>query len=139
MKSCLEIIRSEIVAIQEERLRLFQVGISLLSALEVALFYIRRDIHDHLGLLPNQALPFNRFIIGTGILAVIALIFSALMIAISSRNESLRKLYKDMGFEAELPLTPRIKWAMPLTILCFFIIPAMDIFIRVYVISFKLD
>jgi len=132
MKSSLEIIRSEIVAIQEERLRLFQIGISLLTALEVALFYIRRDIHDHLGLLVTQPLPFNRFIVGTGVLTIIASIFSALMVAISMRNQSLRKLYNEKGFEAELPLNPRIIWAMPLAILCFYIIPLMDLGIRLY-------
>jgi hypothetical protein len=126
-----KVLREEMVAIQDERVKLFQVGITVLAALETALYYIRSDVHKHLGIADNIPLPMPRYIIGTAMLAVIALIFTLLSQGISLRYRALRTQY-EASCKKDLPLPPRNKSARWLVFACYFAIPMLDLAIRLY-------
>lgn len=127
-----ELLRKELRSIHVERLRLLQVGITLLAAIETALYYIRRDVYEHLGLKPPEVLPFGRFIIGTSILFIIALIFIYLTFSVSKRYHFFRHQYEENCGDS-LPLPPRDRWAKPAVILIYVIFPLVDLGIRFWI------
>jgi hypothetical protein len=133
MKSDAEIIREELVAISDERIKLFSCSMTLLAALEMALHYIRRDLREQLGV---QTLPLPRFLVGTFILCAVAIAFSSLMLGIGRRTTFLRDQYEERCPNA-LELPPRNQKAKWLVLLCFFMFPLFDIGIRL-LISIKI-
>jgi hypothetical protein len=132
-------LRKELLANQDERIKVFQLGMTLLLAIETALYYIRRDVLDHLiadAVRLNHtapgSLPTHNFAAGNFILWGVAAIFSAITIAISQRNQFLRDQYAKYCKD-DLPLCPRIQWVRFIVIICYVAVPIMDIVVRIIV------
>ena len=136
-----KILRTEMGAIHEERLKVFQTGITLLLALETALYYLRRDVLEHLRLdaehnhaAPPYIVPWDHSLIGTAILAIVATIFTLLTWSISRRYRFLRNEYK-ARYPKELPLPTINPISRYLAIFCYLLFPVMDFGIQTWLRS----
>ncbi|MCF7966675.1 MAG: hypothetical protein K9L79_14225 [Methylobacter tundripaludum] len=76
-------LRQEIRASRTLATSLLQWGITVLAAVELNLYYVRRDVMKHLldagKLKVDELLPFPRWLIGTLLLSLLAYIFSQYM------------------------------------------------------------
>lgn len=136
MKSAEEFLRAELRSIRYIALRLCQWGVTVLISLHTAIFFLRKDIYERMltseELTKEQYLPWNRYILGTIVLIIVALIFSLLTAFVGSRYRfynSQLKTHAKSG--VAVPDPPKmVRW---LIFGLYFIFPALDIFIRFYI------
>ncbi len=79
-----KILWDEIRNIREIALKLLQWGVTVLTALQTAIFFFRKDIYqrmiDSQEIIQGHYIPWNRYIIGTVYLFFVATIFSYILV-----------------------------------------------------------
>lgn len=151
MKSKEEVLRDEIRSLRDLLFRIIQWGVSVLVAVQTALFFVRKEVvkslidrevsptvttkeaFEHLvqahQLSNGGYLPWQRYLLGTGFLFAVALIFSALTIYGSKQYRHYRQQLianLESGVTPpELHKTPR---RLIVTMYMFF--PAFDVLVR---------
>jgi hypothetical protein len=111
-----------------------QWGITVMISLQTALFFVRKDILawyiNSKQLSPGSELPLNRYLIGTGFLAFMALVLSKFT---ARANEQYRNYKKQLiqcrkagsGIE-DLPIRYTGRWAYAL----YLAFPVIDLIVR---------
>lgn len=111
-----------------------QWGVTVLAAVELNLYYVRRDVARYLielgALKPNELLPITRWLIGTAFLIMLAGIFARYTKRTTMHHRDYRRQLLDMkpsysGIEEPIPLggfNHRVAYYL------FFVFPAFDIF-----------
>lgn len=129
-----ELLREELRVNRTQMLTLLQWGVTVLSAVELNLYYIRRDATKHLvdnhAIIEKDLIPFPRWFIGTLLLCILALVFSYYMRRQHQRHVSYRKQLIEMksysGIIEDIPTGGTIG---RMHYLLFFIFPAFDVFV----------
>jgi len=112
-------LRQELRACRTLMTTLLQWGTTVMVAVELNLYYIRRDATQHLlsteGIHKGDALPFLRWGLGTGLLCILALVFSSYIGRIAKHHRSYREqLQKSPSYsgidEKSIPIGGRISW-----------------------------
>ena len=151
MKSPEELIREEIQSLRDLMLRLIQWGVSILVALQTALYFVRRDVIKSLidreltstttmgqavdklvqaGKLDAGALlPWRRYIAGTYFLLFVALIFAGITIYGSMQY---RHYKQQLAQHVSSGITDVQVYKMPrwLILLVFLFFPLFDVLVR---------
>jgi len=134
MKSDEEILREEIRALREIILKLYQWGVAFIATLQTAIFFIRREVLNGLiesGRLPKGSLlPLWRYFFGTAVVFIIALFFTTLSRAVSTRyqwyqaqlREKITSGVKEP--ESKSGRSTRLRW---MVIGIYFLFPSLDI------------
>lgn len=125
----------ELRDLRDVALRLLQWGVTVLASLQTAIFFLRKDVYERMlaskELTPDHHLPWNRYLVGTVFLFILASIFTYLLILVGNRYRKLREqlvatnLYQIEHGDAK-------KSARWVTVLVFFIFPLLDVFVRFY-------
>ncbi len=136
VKSKEEIIREEMRDIGNFMLKLCQWAVTTLIALQTAIFFLRSAALDRMllnGQVPKGApLPWNVYLMGTFILSVVASLFSGMIILMGNNYRHYHALLiknNESGLEVP-PITNKGRFYV---LGIFFIFPAMDILIRMYI------
>jgi hypothetical protein len=112
-----------------------QWGVTVLTAAALNLYYIRKDAKAHLVeqklLLPNELLPFFRWIIGTVFLLVVASVFASTMRRVALHLQAYRKQLRAMepsysGIVETIPVGNN-RFLNNTPYVLFFAIPALDL------------
>lgn len=133
-----KIIREEMRSWREIAFRLCQWGVGVLASLQTAIFLIRKEIYAYLiahgKLDPEQYqyLPWDRYLIGTGGLVMVAFIFTLMSIMVGRRYQFHVRLLETHS-ESGLPNYRASVFGRVLVCLLYFLFPALDVAIRVYV------
>jgi len=151
MKSTEEMLREEIQSLRDVLFRLVQWGVSVLVALQTALYFVRRDVIKSLidrELAPNvtmkQAvetlvkaeklaaealLPWWRYIAGTCFLLFVSLVFAGVTIYGTKQYRHARsELAKHVTSGITPPQTSNVP--LMLIVLMFLFFPLFDVFVR---------
>lgn len=130
-------IREELRAVRTLLQSQMQWGITVLAAVGLNLYYIRKDAKIHLVeqkvLQANELLPFFRWIIGTVFLVVLAAVFASAMRRVSLHHWAYRTQLRDMnggysGIVERIPVANN-RFLNSTPYILFFAIPALDFFI----------
>jgi hypothetical protein len=136
-------LRQELRVNRTQMFGLLQWGVTVLAAAELNLYYIRRDVTKHLvelnALKPDELLPFARWAVGgTGLLIILATVFSMYMKRAVDRHVLYRQQLMDMSPNYsginEIPKSGKGLRAggsllSSLHYLLFFIFPLFDVFL----------
>jgi Ni,Fe-hydrogenase I cytochrome b subunit len=130
-----EIVREELRSVREIGLKLAQWGVTTLAALQMILYYVRKDVY--LRLLESKAiqtgdlLPGEYYYFGTGFLFVVATIFTIFLFLVGDSYRYYRNLL-ETKIQVTVPVPPRPLTRAPrwLFLLTFYVFPVMDIVIR---------
>lgn len=138
-----QIVREEIRASTDRIITLYQWGVTVLISIQTALFFLRKDIYERMlasgEISKPQYLPWDRYLIGTGVLFVVALTFFGLTRIVRERIKFYLGLLQDKHlFPDALPTPPLPKLARFFAFILFFVFPVMDIAIRV-TLRFQLE
>jgi hypothetical protein len=126
-------LREELRASRTQLLGQMQWGITVLAAVGINLYYIRKDVHAHLVqqavITPQEILPFTRWFLGTFFLLVLAWVFTALAKRLSSHHGVYRQQLIDMdgGYSGIRERVPRASFLYRAPFIMFFSIPAIDL------------
>ncbi len=136
MKTSEEIIREELRALTGKMMDVYKWGVSLLATMQTAFFFLRKDVYqrmlDNHELAPGTYLPWNRYLIGTGVLLVVSLIFVGFSHFLRLRFYFYVKLLNDKSIcENPVPLPPTPWWIGWILTTLYFTFPIMDIVIRI--------
>lgn len=110
-------LRKELRASRQLIITQLQWAVTVLAASEINLYYVRRDIFQHLVAAkiidPNQLLPFFRWFLGTIFLTGLAYIFSRYSSRLVKRHEMYRVQLQEMkptysGITESLPIGGRL-------------------------------
>jgi hypothetical protein len=131
-----QIVREEMRAISERLLALYQWGVTVLISVQTAIFFLRKDIFERMSLngqlSKGQYIPWERYLIGTGVLFTIACVFLLLTRILRDRYKFYHVLLQDRDrFPDALPVPPINPIVRFLLLLLFFIFPILDLAIRV--------
>jgi len=130
-------LRQELRADRTLMTGLMQWGVGIMAAIQLNLYYIRRDAAKHLvdlkKLQPDQLLPFGRWVCGTLLLVLLAYIFSSYMKRIIVRHVGHRKQLENgassySGIEEVAP----IGGLKNMHNLLFWAFPAYDLIVYIY-------
>lgn len=129
-----EWLREELRANRSQMISLIQWGVTILAAIELNLYYIRRDVIRHLvdqkALQPNELLSPLRWSIGTLLLVIVAYAFSHYLGRTARRHVSYRDQLISMesysGIKEEIPTGGRIR---KVHYLLFYAFPLFDVFV----------
>ncbi len=129
-----DVVRSEIRGLRTIILRLNQWGVTVLASTQTALYFIRRDVMEHLRLAnPNVAtLPPDNYLRGTLFLVIIATAFYVLHLRASFRLQGYRDELARVAVSGlqEKKISP--VWARVVSFLVFYAFPAFDVFLRIF-------
>ncbi|MEY2487720.1 MAG: hypothetical protein QOH39_3368 [Verrucomicrobiota bacterium] len=145
MKTKEEIIRDEIRSFRQIAFDLCKWGVSVLAALQAAIFLIRKEVYDYLtthGELDPKLyhyLPWDRYLIGTGALFMVASIFFIFTVILGRRYRFYHQLLEQHA-ESGLPI-PKVRGiGRFLMATLYFTFPALDVAVRLYIrIHFELQ
>lgn len=117
-------------------------GVTTLIGLQTALFFLRNAAIGRMNasgeLPPGQHLPLGMYLVGTGILSVVAAIFVGITIVTSNHYRHYHGLLKANN-ESGLAV-PEIKNSgRILVFILYFMFPLLDILIRVYIQSIQIS
>ena len=139
MKNKEELLWDEVLSLRDILIILCQWGITALLGFQTAIFFIRKDTYEQLvassQINSGELVPFDRYVIGTTALIIVAIIFSTLTVMFGNRYRFYKNLLynnDESGIEI-IPTSPFGRWVV---VALFFIFPLMDIALRVY-ISFE--
>jgi len=130
-------LREELRSTRTIILNQMQWGITILAAVSLNLYYIRRDaklnLVQHKVLLESDQLPFLRWMLGSIFLLIIASIFASATRRITLHHQAYRKQLYDMspsysGITETLPVATN-RFLNKTPSLLFFAIPALDMFV----------
>lgn len=133
LKSKEQWLREELRASRTQLSNQMQWGITVLAAVSINLYYIRKDVHTHLvqqhRIDPSEMLPFQRWIIGTILLIFLAWIFTSLTRRYSIHHGVYRDQLMEMngGFSGIEEKVPRARFLHNAPSFLYFSIPALDI------------
>ena len=131
------VVREEIRHISTLTLRIFQLGITLLVALETALGFLRKEWLEYLlkqHLLPEGTvlLPRMAYGIGTVMLLVVAIVFTIMCsMGVNRHRWYLGELSRVRVSSLAEPPAPR-RWLQILLFAAFFFFPLLDLLVRVW-------
>src|ERR1019366_1727199 len=126
-------LRQEIRHLQESALRLQQWGLTVMIGVSTVIYYVRRDLtaqYVNQGrIAPGGMLPFQRYVIGTVILFVLACLFSRMAYNTSVRLGNYRKQLVEAELVSGIKELPRFVEFRYLSSGIFFIVVILDILI----------
>ena len=132
------IVREEVRHISTLTLRIFQLGITLLVALETALGFLRKEwlvflLNKHL--LPEGTilLPRLAYAIGTAMLLVVALVFTIMCSMGVKRHRWYLGELTRVRISSIVELPPPKPWLQILLFAAFFFFPVLDVLVRLWV------
>jgi len=125
-------LRKEIRAVRALSFGLIKWGVTVLVAVESSLYYLRRDISEHLvkagRIQAGELIPFVRWFLGTAFLLFLAFIFSSLVkyltVKIVSYREQLISMPECSGIKEVQPA--KSKWNVT-PYLLFYAFPCIDL------------
>src|ERR1051326_5880145 len=132
-KTTEEWLRKELRAGRKLAVNQVQWGVTVLAAVELNLYYVRRDVSKHLvdlhKLQPDQLLPIQRWILGTILLAILATIFTAYLGRTAKHHVAYRKQLLEMNprYSGINEQVPTGGWLNRLHPLLFFVFPIFDL------------
>ena len=89
-----KILWEELRNIREIALKMLQWGVTVMATLQTAIFFFRKDLYERMiaaGKLTNgEYIPWDRYLIGTFYLFVVASIFGYLLIMVGNRYRKIR-------------------------------------------------
>jgi hypothetical protein len=143
MKTAEETIREELRALTSKMIDVYKWGVGVLAGMQTAFFFLRKDIYDRMllsgELQKNQYLPWNRYLIGTVVLIIMAFIFTGFSAFLRQRFYFYAKLLSDKNRCPDaLPLPPTPHWITFILVSLYFIFPIIDIAIRM-VLHFQIE
>ena len=112
-------LRQELRACRTLMTTLLQWGTTVMVAVELNLYYIRRGVIQHLldtgTMHKGDVLPFLRWGLGTGLLCILALVFSSYIGRIAKHHRAYRaQLQEEPSYsgidEKSIPIGGRISW-----------------------------
>ena len=131
-----EIVRNELKSLRDLGLRLAQWGVTVLIGVQMALYYVRKDVHIRLIaaniIKKGDLLPASYYFWGTAFLFIIAGIFSFFLLLISNSYRHYKHLIETKEVPVTVPISPQVARKAPrlLIFLLFFIFPLLDIIVR---------
>jgi hypothetical protein len=130
-----ELIEAEMQSLRASGFWLCQWGVALLVTTELILVYIRRSSYANLlatkRITEGQMLPFPRHVLGTILLAVIAVIFTSLTILVSQRYRFYRG-HLERGSETAIPVPAGVSGVTNLIAAMFLVFPVLDLVLWFY-------
>ena len=131
-----QILREEMRSLADRLVATYQWGVTVLISTETAIFFLRKDIYERMlangQLTKNEYIPWDRYLIGTGVLLVLALIFFGLTRIIRERYKFYLKVLQDKHTIPDaLPTPPLPGLARLFGMVLFFVFPLMEIAIRI--------
>jgi len=127
-----EWLREEIRAVRTLAFTLIQWGVTVLTAVETSLYYLRRDVTEHLvashRILPGELIPWPRWLLGTLFLLFLAYIFSNLLNYLNKKLVSYREqLIAGPSYSGIVEVQPaKTKWSLAPHLL-FYAFPLIDL------------
>jgi hypothetical protein len=135
-KSKEEIIREEMRAASDMMLKLCQWAVTTLIGLQTAIFFLRSSVIERMlanGELPKgEPLPWNMYLMGTFILAVVAGIFSAMTLLAGKQYRHYHLLLMANN-QSGLPVPPPTNLGRILIFALYFTFPLLDILLRTFI------
>jgi len=122
------ILWDEVRNIREITLKLLQWSVTALASLEIALFYVRKDVHERMvaaGYPPSEPLPWDKRLRGTIFLLVVALFFT-LMIYLAGRRRKMMGEQLGALNAYQIDYGKPTRWGRPLMLAVPLIFPIMD-------------
>jgi hypothetical protein len=136
MKSKEELLREEVRAAQDLLFRINQWAITVILSLQTAIYFVRRDIlaeYITRGITkPGEPLPWNRYLVGTFGLLIVASIFSFMTFIVSRRYRDYREQLAE-GSESGIRDWPVNRYARWTVVGLYYIFPLLDLLIRLYI------
>ena len=130
-------LRQEIRHLQEGAMSLLRWGLTVMLGIQTVIYYVRRDLTAQYlsqGKIPTGGLlPIQRYLIGTFILFTMACLFSRMAYVASIRLGNYRAQLVGADLVSgikELPRFPEFRYLM---IGVFFVVPLLDILVRIIV------
>ncbi len=130
-------LRQEIRHLQESAMSLLRWGLTVMLGVQTVIYYIRRDLVAQYvsqgRIAAGGLLPIQRYLVGTFVLVVIACLFSRMAYAASIRLGNYRSQLVAADLVSgirELPRFPEFRYMM---IGIFFVVPVLDILVRIIV------
>jgi Trk-type K+ transport system membrane component len=117
-------------------LKMLQWGVTVLAALQTALFFLRKDLYERMienqELQKGQMLPWSKYIFGTFFLTFVALLFYYLLSIVATYYRKVREeLVENNYFNVEHGSVGKpARFALAFVFLAF---PILDICIRIYI------
>jgi hypothetical protein len=133
-----EVIREELRAIVGNFMDAWRAGVALLSSMSLAIFYIRRQVYEQMletgELNRGQYLPWDRYILGTLFLLVVASMFYGICRILGNRYRWYADLLnKECDNPIALPPVSPAGLGRKLFFGVFFIFPLFDFALRVWI------
>jgi hypothetical protein len=129
------LIQQEMQSLRTAGFWLCQWGVALLVSTELVLVFIRKASYASLlatkRLTEGQNLPFDRHLLGTILLAVIAAILSGATLVVAQRYRFYREHQAQAG-EAAFPVAPITAGLTNLIIAMYFVFPVLDLLLWLY-------
>jgi hypothetical protein len=132
LKTKEEWLREEIRAVRALSFTVIQWGVTVLTAVGTSLYYLRRDIADHLKPPSDmEAISYYRWCIGSGFLFFLASIFSRQTKYLNIKLVSYREQLIDMkpSYSGIFEKQPAKTWLSKLTHLLLYAFPILDQFL----------
>jgi hypothetical protein len=126
-------LREELRASRTLITSLMQWGLTVLAAVALNLYYIRKDVHTHLVssniIQANEILPITRWLLGTAFLTLLAAVFTSYGNRFSAHHGHYRQLLLDMngGYSGIKERVPRARLLYHAPLMIFFCIPLLDL------------
>jgi hypothetical protein len=124
-------IRKQMEGLAKRSHKMFQWGVTLLLSFETALFFVRKEASDRMGIPAGAEYPMGRYLIGTVVLALLATILSYLTRSMFATYFYYASMLHDGP--SHLPPPPRNPWVQRLLIFVYFLFPVLDFCVRLYV------
>jgi len=117
-------------------LKIMQWGVTVLVTLQTAIAFFRKDLFERMfasgELLKGQYIPWNRYLLGTIFLFIVASIFTYILFMVGNRYKKTRaQLIKNNIYDIEFGEVGRS--ARYVILLLFYIFPIVDLLLRLYV------
>lgn len=136
LKEKQKILWEEARSIREIILKMLQWGATFLASLQTVIFFFRKDMYEKMvyagKLTEGQYIPWDRYIIGTFFLFIVAGVFSYLVYITGKRYREVRKQLVDTNIY-DIDFGNVNNRARFLMMLVFFIFPIIDVLIRLYI------
>jgi hypothetical protein len=126
---------AELRDIRGASFKMLQWGVTVLAALQTAIFFLRKDVYEGMlarkELQPSGQLPLSRYLAGTVLLLIVAGICSYLVVLTGVRYRKIRQQLIESNIYG-IDHGKTSKSASILVLLVFFAFPILDIAIRIY-------
>lgn len=126
----------EIRYLRDTSLKLLQWGATFLATLQTAFFFIRKDVYEKMvetgELTKGQYIPWERYLIGTFFLFLVATVFAYLLIIVGNRYRKFRQQLVDTNIY-KIDLGEIRKSTRYVVLFVFYVFPIVDVLIRLYI------